>query len=1393
MSTHARQNDSKQTPRTSSQIELCIRQGTGIQAGTSAPQDSSLEHLVLQSGHLALQNLAQVLRRQENDHDLQLFSGHKKLISQPEYQHYEQEIRSLLAPHWHGPSRELKKQVRHSLKPFRKSSGLLQGLLSTPVRITATACMLVLLGGYPAGNAIPLANAAPRLMPPPMIRQHISRQVVFIDPALPDRDLLVQSTPAGATVVLLNPSGNLIGQLVDQLLQIGPVESVHLLTHGAPGQLRLGNLVITQATLRQQNNQLRILGSLLTGSRDIYLYGCEVARGQQGRDFVQLLSRLTKADVAASDDFTGSIDQGGDWELEMVTGKVDSRAISSRNYSAILNVINPGLIIVGDGSGGGGGGGGGSYGAYYAGGAGGAGGGGDDTLNGGNYSDVIIGDGSGGGGGGYYFGGPAGVGGYGGNGNDTLNGGSGNDILFGDGFDGADGVNDGGTGGLGGGGGGGGGYSNSGGAGGIGAGDGLNGAGGGAGGAGGNGFGGALGGAGGTNANGTPGAAGDLNQISVADAGGAAYALVTGQVNTLPSLLHGAGNDTLDGGPGSDALFGMGGTNTFVFESDDAPIANNDTDTIYDFTNGTNNKIRLTTGGILLTELSIEGIFAAQTTSGTDRWIGHAAGGTHSVTIVVKNINRDLVKADFDYIANILPVLGGTFTTAGTVNDTATISPFAAVTVTDGNGDNVSVTITYTAANGTLTGTGLTGAAGSYTLTAAAPATVQSNLQGLVFHPTANQVKGGNTVVSTFTLTPNDGIGNGTADATTVVTATSINDAPTLTATGDNPTFNQGGAPVGLFSAAAASTIEPGENISEMVLTITNINDVGSESLNLDGSTISLTNGASGVTATNGVTYAVAVVGTTATVTLTKGGIVASIVGPPAVLTTTALQAIINGMTYGNTATPPNAANRVVTITSLTDTGGKANGGNDTTALAIISTVTVVPSIAPPPPAGVNSRPTFTGTPTITGSALEGQQLSLTDTGTYDADGDSVTLFYRWQADGGNILGASGATLLLGSADINKTITCTVTADDGQGQLNSTASVTTAGVLVSADSDDDGIPDPEDICPNDPDNDIDGDGVCGDLDAYPNDPNLYQYGIIQASFIRVDGGVVPGNLVDGKPKLDVVYQFTATITYPGTGSVWVIIDGYPQKMDCGPEPVDFVLSGSVECTFDTMLGPTGNHTYLIEIREESDYDPAKGPLVTTNVIPGPEIELLNGANMVGLAKALTGLGLEDLLGSSQIFSWLSNGLSGAGNNGTYVAFDNNWFYTPGQGYFIGREDQSTLPDLSEFPEVTDPAFVIPLTPGWNLITNPYGGQVPLSEVLVQYNDESPVPWSDACGNNLLINGIYYYLGDDWGAVNGFESAGGTPEAQLIPWRGYWIYVVQDDGQYSLIIPGPVRK
>ncbi|KPA08897.1 lipoprotein receptor-related protein [Candidatus Magnetomorum sp. HK-1] len=191
-------------------------------------------------------------------------------------------------------------------------------------------------------------------------------------------------------------------------------------------------------------------------------------------------------------------------------------------------------------------------------------------------------------------------------------------------------------------------------------------------------------------------------------------------------------------------------------------------------------------------------------------------------------------------------------------------------------------------------------------------------------------------MVSITQLKDSGGVNNGGDDtnsalsANSTITILAVNDAPVLTATSSNPTFIQGDGAVSLFTNSSAGTIESGQNISEMVITITNVTDGNNEVLNIDGTSIELSDSNSGTTTTNTLSYSVALTGTTATLTLTGGS-----------MSTGEVQTMIDGCSYQNNLDWPTINNRVVTITQLTDNGGTDNGGIKTASLNLQSTAAV--------------------------------------------------------------------------------------------------------------------------------------------------------------------------------------------------------------------------------------------------------------------------------------------------------------------------------------------------------------------------------------------------------------------------------------------------------------------
>ncbi|MCP3937977.1 MAG: DUF4347 domain-containing protein, partial [Actinomycetia bacterium] len=74
----------------------------------------------------------------------------------------------------------------------------------------------------------------------------------------------------------------------------------------------------------------------------LLFYGCELAGGESGGAFVDSLSGLTGADVAASTDDTGHAILGGDWDLEHRAGQIETGSAFSaalqQNWGHLLNV-----------------------------------------------------------------------------------------------------------------------------------------------------------------------------------------------------------------------------------------------------------------------------------------------------------------------------------------------------------------------------------------------------------------------------------------------------------------------------------------------------------------------------------------------------------------------------------------------------------------------------------------------------------------------------------------------------------------------------------------------------------------------------------------------------------------------------------------------------------------------------------------------------------------------------------------------------------------------------------------------------------------------------------------------------------------------------------------------
>jgi hypothetical protein len=164
--------------------------------------------------------------------------------------------------------------------------------------------------------------------------------IAFIDSGLEDYQSLVAGIAPGIEVVVLESTQNGVEQISRVLAKRQRIGSIHIVSHGAPGAIYIGNSELSLETLNHYGNELLSWADWLTPLAELLIYGCEVAKGDRGQAFILRLSELTGAAIAASATLTGSSERGGNWELEFSTGSIEASEVfqpwTQTAYSHVL-------------------------------------------------------------------------------------------------------------------------------------------------------------------------------------------------------------------------------------------------------------------------------------------------------------------------------------------------------------------------------------------------------------------------------------------------------------------------------------------------------------------------------------------------------------------------------------------------------------------------------------------------------------------------------------------------------------------------------------------------------------------------------------------------------------------------------------------------------------------------------------------------------------------------------------------------------------------------------------------------------------------------------------------------------------------------------------------------
>ncbi|MEG4225837.1 DUF4347 domain-containing protein, partial [Microcoleus sp. N9_B2] len=217
-----------------------------------------------------------------------------------------------------------------------------------------------------------------------MIQQKNVSNLVFINSNVEDYQSLISGVSSNAEVIILDETRDGIEQITERLAIEQNIEAIHIISHGSPGAVHLGANTLNSSNIESFSPQLKQWRKALIPGADILIYGCNVAAFNQPwrrefaaiqtksgwcadygistsanelnlcssgfnrpvensptkptkpNQFLQRLSELTGADIAASANLTGNAKQGGDWELEVQIGSIEATPIKALAYSHIL-------------------------------------------------------------------------------------------------------------------------------------------------------------------------------------------------------------------------------------------------------------------------------------------------------------------------------------------------------------------------------------------------------------------------------------------------------------------------------------------------------------------------------------------------------------------------------------------------------------------------------------------------------------------------------------------------------------------------------------------------------------------------------------------------------------------------------------------------------------------------------------------------------------------------------------------------------------------------------------------------------------------------------------------------------------------------------------------------
>ena len=158
--------------------------------------------------------------------------------------------------------------------------------------------------------------------------------LIVADANLPALDTLFAHLPAGTQVQLVHDHCNVLEQIAQATRGHRHLQSLHILGHGEPGRMLLGNQWVDAKAIEAHPQHMACIAGSLTDDAHIWLYGCHSAAGTVGEQWLDAWALATGAVVHGTDSHWGL----HEIQLDVTVG---SRSVRDTAVTGSLPLINP--------------------------------------------------------------------------------------------------------------------------------------------------------------------------------------------------------------------------------------------------------------------------------------------------------------------------------------------------------------------------------------------------------------------------------------------------------------------------------------------------------------------------------------------------------------------------------------------------------------------------------------------------------------------------------------------------------------------------------------------------------------------------------------------------------------------------------------------------------------------------------------------------------------------------------------------------------------------------------------------------------------------------------------------------------------------------------------------